>query len=820
MLAGAVEEVRTMNLLNDRQMVISVGQTRKDMNWKPQALTISELYERLRTPARGMETIAQYAKLAKRQQDDLKDVGGFVGGALSGGRRKANAVIGRDIVTLDFDTIPAYGTENVIQAFEGLGCSFCVYSTRKHVETAPRLRVLLPLSRTVTPDEYEAIARRVASMIGIQMADPTTFEPSRLMYWPSCSLDSSYVYHYADKPLANADSLLATYTNWRDWNEWPQVPGAAVKYQKLAVQQVDPETKSGIVGAFCRTYDIYRAIAELLPRIYAPVDNSPDRFTYLGGSTTGGAIVYGDGKFLFSHHATDPCSEQLVNAFDLVRLHKFGQMDDDSVPGTPSNRLPSYNAMCDFASADSAVNALMAKERAEQAVKDFDGITASSAGTAAEDDTEWQQRLQYTQNGSVKGTIDNCVIILDNDPLLKGKFALNEFAGRGEVLGVLPWPTQLDRHYWTDTDNNGLYWFMEKYYGITKRGNIDAALLLHSQKHAFNEVRDYLDSLEWDGTPRLGNLLIDYLGAEDSDYTKAVTRKTFVAAVARAMEPGTKFDNMLILCGPQGIGKSTLLDRMSKGWFNDSIRTFEGKDASELLPGVWIVEVAELDAFRRTDVSRIKQFLSLRSDRYRAAYGRHVSELPRRCVFFGTCNQMEFLQDDTGNRRFWPVDVGIQPREKMVWKDLTPDVVDQIWAEAKALLPWEPLFLSGNIEAAAVVKQEEHRSIDPREGMIREFVESKIPEDWANWTIDRRRDFWSQSAHGNIKLVERKRICAIEIWVELFNKARVDFSAGCKDSREINSILSGLDGWERQNGMAVPQYGKQRGFRKADAADR
>ena len=109
------------------------------------------------------------------------------------------------------------------------------------------------------------------------------------------------------------------------------------------------------------------------------------------------------------------------------------------------------------------------------------------------------------------------------------------------------------------------------------------------------------------------------------------------------MEPGCKFDNMLILCGPQGLGKSTLLDRMSKGWYNDSIRTFEGKEASELLQGVWLVEVAELDAFRRTDVSRIKQFLSLRYDRYRAAYGRNVKELPRCCVFFGTCNVSDFL---------------------------------------------------------------------------------------------------------------------------------------------------------------------------------
>ncbi len=128
--------------------------------------------------------------------------------------------------------------------------------------------------------------------------------------------------------------------------------------------------------------------------------------------------------------------------------------------------------------------------------------------------------------------------------------------------------------------------------------------------------------------PRLDTLFIDYLGAVDSPYTRAVTRKSFTAAVARAMVPGTKYDTMLILSGAQGLGKSTLLDKMSRGWFNDSIRTFEGKEASELLQGVWLVEIAELDAFRRTDIARIKQFLSLRADRFRAAYGRHVKELP------------------------------------------------------------------------------------------------------------------------------------------------------------------------------------------------
>lgn len=800
-----------MNLVHDRQLNISVGTSRKDTSWKPQTISIGDLWDRLKSPARGVETLTQYLALKKAQQDDLKDVGGFVAGTLNGGHRKAGAVTGRDMVTLDFDTIPPYGTDDILQAIDNMGCGFCVYSTRKHMPTAPRLRILIPLDRTVTADEYEPIARHIAAQIGIQMADPTTFQPSRLMYWPSCSADGEYIFKYKDAPLIMADQILAAHEDWHDFTSWPQVPGA-VSYQKLAMKQGDPDTKPGVVGAFNRAYgDVFNVMDKLLPGIYEPVDNDPNRFTYLGGSTTGGAVIYDNGKFLFSHHATDPCSGRLVNAFDLVRLHKFGDKDDAALDGTPNNRLPSYKAMCEFAVADPLVSALMAQERHDQAVQDFEGVEATNDADAV----NWMQKLQCNpQTGAIKSTIDNVIIILDNDPMLKGKFALNQFAGRGEILGTLPWSKDGTRRLWSDTDSNGLYWYLEKAYNITGRGNIDAALDIHAATHAFNEVQNYINRLSWDGVPRLDTLFIDYLGAEDDPvgYCRAVCRKAFTAAIARAMTPGSKYDCMLILCGSQGLGKSTLLDRMSKGWFNDSIRTFEGKEASELLQGVWLVEVAELDAFRRTDVARIKQFLSLRADRYRAAYGRNVKELPRCCVFFGTCNQMDFLQDTTGNRRFWPVDVGEQPHAKNVWQDLTDEVIDQIWAEAK--LRWqmgEQLYLTGEVEKEAQRRQESHREASPKEGLIEEFVSRQVPDDWSRWPLDRRRDFWANNATGDYTLVDRDRICALEVWCELFFSNQRDIKP--QDVREINATLANMQGWKRsRNPLRCGPYNLQRGF--------
>lgn len=791
-------------MTNDRQITITVGASRNSVDWRPQSLLISELWERLRVPHRSTETMAEYLSMTKGQQDNLKDVGGYVAGTLSGTRRKASAVTGRDVITLDLDSIPSGQTEAVCGRVEALGCGYCIYSTRKHRPDAPRLRVLLPLDRTCTPDEYEPLARRMAEIIGMDPADPSTFEASRLMYWPSCCADGQYVYYAADKPLLSVDGLLATYTDWRDVASWPTHPGATPTAW-LAAKQGDPEGKPGVVGAFCRVYDIPAAMDTFLPGVYSETAHG-DRYTFSQGSTYGGAVLYDGGKFLYSHHATDPCGGRLVNAFDLVRLHRFGDEDDSAEPGTPVNRLPSYTSMCQLAAQDSRVTGLLMQERWDKATAGF--TVVGDAQTA--EDAEWRTKLQYNKNGVPQGTIDNVWLILENDPALAGKFALNTFSGRGEVLGPLPWNQADRRRPWEDNDNAGLYWYMEKAYGIRSNGTVDNALSLHSAKHAFNDVQSYLNGLTWDGTERLDTMVVDYLGAEDSDYTRAVTRKAFVAAVARAMRPGTKFDQMVILSGPQGIGKSTLLDKMSKGWFNDSIRTFEGKEASELLQGVWIVEVAELDAFRRTDVSRIKQFISQRADRFRAAYGHHVKEMPRCCVFFGTTNSDEYLTDRTGNRRFWPVNVGTAPARLSVWQDL-PENLDQLWAEAVVRWRWgEPLYVTGELEQQARVQQERHREEEMAEGLILEWLDREVPEDWQSWTLERRRAFWNGQVQGEIKLVPRDRVCAAEVWCELFNGEPK--AARHTDAAKINSVIEATGEWGDKKPRRMGPYGVQKGF--------
>ena len=798
----------------DRQITISAAGSRNALKWPAQRLYISELYDKLAVPVRSTETLTAYLRMTKPQQDGLKDVGGFVGGVVhGGGRRKGNAIDGRDILTLDLDHITAGATDDVLRRVDGLGCGYCIYSTRKHSPDAPRLRVVLPLDRTVTADEYEPIARKAAQLIGIEMCDPSTFEASRLMYWSSCCSDSQFIYTFGDKPFLSADGVLGIYTqagqDWHDVTVWPQVPGIQDPHKRLAAKQGDPVEKHGVVGAFCRTYNVLAAMDKFLPGIYDPVDSTSDRYTFTGGSTTGGAIVYDNGNFIFSHHATDPASGKLCNAFDLVRYHLFADKDDAAQPGTPTNRLPSYTAMCELAVADNGVSALLNKERYEEATKDFTG----PVDDAPED---WMKLLQVSpQTGVPAKTADNVLVILENDPLLKGRILYDEFAKRGIVSETMPWDlTHPGFRVWNDNDDKGARWYMEKIYNITGKDKVTDALGLCGNNHAYNEVKDYLNSLSWDGIPRLDTLFVDYLGAADTPYVRAVARKSFTAAVARALDSGCKYDTMPILTGPQGLGKSTLLNKMGRKWFTDGLKTFEGKEACELIQGVWIVEIGELEAFNKSEVGRIKQFLSQRIDRFRAAYGRHVQECPRCCVFFGTSNNGEYLRDPTGGRRFWPVDLAVMKPTKSVFKELD-DEIDQLWAEA--VTRWklgEPLYLSGELEAAAKEEQESHREHSTREGIIRDFLDQQIPADWDTWDLQRRLMFWNNGEKGELQLVERHRVCALEIWCEaLGNDIRAVRNS---DSAEINSIIAMQSGWKRMKNAARFGYCKwQRGFERA-----
>ena len=792
-------------MLNDRKILISTGNDRFSKHWKSEQLNWSEFVERLSRPVQSMETLEEYLKLPKSQQDELKDVGGFVGGTLKDGRRFEKNVLSRDIITLDLDNIPSLGTDNALLKVKSLGCAYAVYSTRKHEAVHPRLRVIIPTNRAITVEEYEPLARKVAESIDITWCDPTTFQASRLMYWPSISRDSKYVYTYEDKSFLDVDGILAKYADWKDHTQWPQVPGAEIQHQKLADKQQDPTEKSGVVGAFCKVYSVPQAIDKFLPGVYVANEDGT-RYTFTGGSTFGGAVLYGDGLFIYSHHATDPAGQKLCNAFDLVRLHKFHELDYDSKQGTPTNKLPSYLAMSEFAIKDEDVLLQLNKQRYESATSDFNKELIGP--------DDWLKKLSTSsQTGLPAKTIDNIIIILENDPLLANKIAYDEFANRGLVLGSLPWNIKEDKRQWTDVDDAGLRHYLEKTYAITGKERIFDAVMIVASKHSINDVKMYLDNLVWDGVKRLDTLLTDYLGAEDSSYTRAVIRKSLSAAVARIYNPGTKYDYMPIFTGPQGLGKSTFLRKLGKDWYSDSLNTFESKEAAEIIQGKWLNELGELNGLSKSETNAVKQFLSKTDDVYREPYGRRTSVYPRRCVFFGTTNDSEFLKDRTGNRRFWPVTVGVFPTTKSVFKDLDNEV-DQIWAEAKTCFQLgEQLYLTGDELEQSLIEQESHRETSAKEGIIREFIDMEVPENWNNYTIEQRQAYWGfdhKTYTGNT--VKRDRICVAEIWAECFKKDISNIKR--YDSVEINSILASFKDLEKfKHPMKFGSYGNQKGYK-------
>ena len=798
---------------NNRDIVISTGNSRKSIDWKTEVMKWSDFVNKIKIPVRTDETLEDFLAMRKPDQDGLKDVGGFVGGKLKEGKRRNVNILSRDLVTLDLDNIEAGKTQEVLKRISGLNIGYAVYSTRKHSDYQPRLRVIIPVDRSMTSDEYEPVARKLGNMIGIGLCDPTTFEVARLMFWPSCSSDSIYINKHEDKPFIKVDWVLSQYKDWKDVTEWPQVPGYDKVRENQVKKQQDPTEKDGVIGAFCKVFNIYEAIERFIPDSYEICDVK-DRLTFTGGSTYGGAVVYDD-MFVYSHHATDPAGQTLCNAFDLVRLHKFGGLDDVAKELTPNGKLPSSVEMRKLAYGIDEVNNLMMQEKYQRAVENFDVVENKE-----ETDTDWTKRLKRNSNGKIENAIKNIEIILEHDQHLKGKIALDEFANRSLVLGKLPWDysKEFEQRQWKDSDDSGLRSYLEAVHEVVGINKINDALVNVSEKHKINEVKEYLESLEWDGVSRLETLLIDYFDVEDNIYTRQIMEIALRAAVARAIEGGIKFDVAVVLQGGQGKGKTTFFRTLGKKWFNNSLEKIEGKESAVTIQGAWIVELGEMTGYSVSEVNSVKHFLSKQEDIYRAPFGKRNEKFPRRCVFFGTTNNWEFLRDKTGDRRFWPAVIGQNKPKKSVFNDL-PKEVDQIWAEAYFNYLVNNYYDLNSEEAKQIAldMQKEHSESNPLDGLISEFLEKEIPEDWNKKTVKQRRDYFHSSVEpikdSNKEYIKRDRICALEIWNECMD--RDPGSLKRFNTKEINEILERMEGWERgKSGMRFGAYGVQKGFRK------
>lgn len=796
-------------LTHDGEIHICTFTSRMAKTGKNKTLLWSEFLPTLLRTVTTKETIQEYFKMGKDEQDRIKDVGAYVGGWLKEGRRKSANLEHRTLLTLDAD----FAQPDLLDTFDLVyGCAAAVYPTHKHTPEKPRLRFVIPLSRPVSAEEYEAIGRRVACDLGIDQFDDTTYQATRIMYYPSTASNGEFKPGYRDAPWLDPDLVLAQYPDWRDTSYWPTSSRVDAARSREAKKQGDPLEKPGIVGAFCRCYDIDSAIEKFLPDVYTTCA-MPDRYTYAKGSTAAGLVLYDGGLFAYSNHATDPASGKLCNAFDLVRIHLYGDRDEDAAPDTPMSRRPSFLAMSDLAAGDTEVKRLLGRERTDRARADFDGPAPDDT-----DDEGWLDDLEVDRKGKVLSTIDNAYTILCHDPLLKGAIAYNDLKVRPVALRNLPWREVEDKvngSTWCDADDSALRWYMEKYYKLTGKEKIMDGMIRAAKANTIHPIRDYLERLAWDGTPRLDRLLVDYLGAEDTPYTRAVTRKTFTAAVARIFRPGCKFDYVLTLAGPQGRGKSTLVARMSNGWYTDSLAGIGTKEAYEGLQGYWLIELGELAAMRKIEIETTKNFISKQVDSYRAAYGRRVEDHPRQCIFIGTTNSTAFLRDDTGNRRFWPVRLLDQPPAKTVWDDLTQPVIDQLWAEAvTSYKAGELLTLPPELLVSAQEQQREFTEDDPRRGLIENFLEVLLPNDWADMSMARRQGWFSED--DTLRTVGTRRrayVSAVEVWSECFGNDPHKFPR--QDRSEVNAILRQLSGWVEEPGrQRCGDYGKQTRFKR------
>lgn len=808
----------------DRTLTITTASNRKSKQWQPRELSWQRLISELEKPVTGSETFTEYMMMPKSEQDELKDVGGFVGGTFNGTRRLAQNLTGRDIITLDLDTIPANKTDDIIETVRKLEYKACIYSTRKHCQRAPRLRIILPLDKTISPDEYEPIARRVCEEIGMDYADSTTFDPARLMYWPSVSKDGEFVFEVFGGIDVPSLQILDTYKDWKDITEWPQVPGFEKTMTRSLARAEDPLTKPGLIGAFCNAYTIQEAMDTFLPGLYEETTD-PSRRTFAGGSTYGGAVIYDD-KYIYSHHATDRLSGRLYNAWDMVRLHVYGDMDEDVKDGTPVVKYPSFVEMCKVMAEDKKVKDRLAEVRAREVVEAFanDEEGEQTVGLT-EDDLSWLKKLTTTKKtNEYEKTINNFVTILANDRTLKGKIAVERFANKEVITGKVPWdaPGLSYPRMISDSDASHIMDYIERHYrGLYHKDKINNAFNIVGAQNSYNMIEDYLNSLVWDRYPRVDTLLSDYLGAEDNDYTRAVMRKTLVAAAKRAIsKESVKFDPMPILIGEQGIGKSTFIRYLAvnESWYDESLSTFEGKEAAEHIQGSWIVEIGELAAMSKQELSSVKSFQTRTTDRFRQAYGHHTMEYVRRCVFIGTTNDDEFLRDTTGNRRFWPIETMQQMPKKNIFTDL-PEEIDQIWAEVMCLVRAnaEPALDmdTDRLKALSIKAQEQHRIASPLEGMIAEFMEEEIPNDWYKWDL-MQRAAWRNDPTSTLPTMKRDRVCVEEIWVECLSGAKGKCTT--VKQNEIRNALASVakdKKWQRKSTIRFGTiYGTQRGYKR------
>lgn len=729
--------VERIEIENDRAVSITEYHSVSDTRSFTYEILYSEFVQKLQTP-----------KISNMKGS----AGCFIAGYVEGERNNKNTKY-RSMVTLDIDsqlTIDGvlagrWLRDNVNHYLRN---AYIMYATHNSTIENPRFRLIIPLAKDVAPTICNEIAKYIAEKVLKISVDSASYKTSQPMYYPTCKDIKKFEFYYQDKEMLDPEQLLVEIS----------MP------KQNDIDLADPRMKKNWIGAWCNIYSVSDVLKKFLADVYKPVGKN--RYSYLNGSTEGGLVVYDNDTFAYSFHASDTISGKCLNSFDLLRLVKFHYLDMQCKPNTPINKLPSFLEMIKICNQD-------------RRVTEFYRINIK--GEDIEDG--WKKSLEIDSNGKYKNSRFNLLLILENDKNIKDVGRLNEFSDQWEINIMPPWRKEQDNDVqWTNSDQAQLRNYISLNYGIEHNNRLEDCQTALFYKNSYHPIKEYLKGLYWDKKPRVESIFIDFLGAEDNLYSRTVTKKMLVAAIARIFRPGIKFDYVLVMVSGQGMSKSFILSRLAGEWFNESINSFKGDEALRKLQNCWIVELAELSAMKSSEIEEVKAFISTTVDTYRPKYEKSVRKFPRQCVFFGTTNNYEFLKDTTGGRRFWPLTVNIEKRTMNPYVELTNEIIDQIWAEAYQLyLGGEKLYLEDEkVLRTAEELQRQHTSDDGQSGLIQDYLKDK------------------------------NMVCARQIWSACFKNSN---EPTYKDTRKINDIIRKLEGWEGVH-TNFGSYGVQHGFRR------
>lgn len=383
-----------------------------------------------------------------------------------------------------------------------------------------------------------------------------------------------------------------------------------------------------------------------------------------------------------------------------------------------------------------------------------------------------------------KPTIETFLTLLEDT--FDGTIRLNKLSSKPEQLIDGKWEP------WGDADDAVVRLHFQSKYDLYNKAHLDDAFRIYLKTHAVDPLLDMLNSLTWDGEPRIEHALNHLTGCGDTPYTREVSRLLFAGGIHRAYRPGCKFDDVPVLVGRQGGGKSALvrLLAMDDTFFRE-VKTFEGTEGVEALSGGWIIEIPEMLATARAkEVELVKAYITRQEDVYRVPYDRYVNSLKRRCIFIGTTNNPTFLVDRTGNRRFYPINCEISGYSFFDRIEEHRDYVRQCWAEARTLFERGELKPYASFDLLSEIKDAQEAAVedDPREGLIRAYCDRLAPGAF---------------------------VCVMELWVHALNQDPSMRLPSRRDSLDIAQAVLKIPGWSRTNkAVRTMDYGITKGFRK------